>query len=638
MGWLYGFGDALIFEYGLWKQMPLLPKGGIKIPTRNRPAGICVQVTLNRRQRISMLVDTGCSMCVIDRSLVKELKVPLRFRRTMYTIDNENFGANQAIVPEIKIGELSLQNLPVIVMDLHPLSCRVGHEIDAILGEDVLYHFVATINIRNNLIILKTGNEFKPFTFITMERPVCVSVIAKLADKLDQSFLIDTGSDRSIVPQEVSLQLKAHVFQVKDKYFNLAGKVISSSLIKIPKICIGDIMLHDVWLGLDTPGAKVGQTPSIGRDLLNKFCLTLNPFTDSISWTLYPIDPAERLEDEIEALMSLGRYSEIIAKTPGGILQATKNRKLRMIRAKALFGLKRYEKCVQEATKCIQLGCPSEESYFLRANAEGKLNNQKAAVKDIFMVASMFPEDPFVQFRCGNCLSDISAYKEAIDRFSYALTLRSDINQIYEERAIVYQKQKEYELALADFNKAIELDSEDGNYYNNRGMIYDELSQHKSALADLNKAIHLDSHQANYYTNRAAVLKHLGEYKRACNDCDTAIELDPGGANNYSMRSWVRNASGKDFDKSIEDCNKAISIDHNFAAAYRNRALAYIGKGDLATVLLDLNRSLKLDSLSERAGKTYYVRASVYMRLGKKKLADQDTKKSRELGYNPDKD
>ena len=548
---------------------------------------MCIQAVLNGRQRINMLVDSGSAQCVIDRSLVKELELPLRFPRRAPLIDNENLDGNQAIVPELKIGELNLQSVPVFVTDLHPLSCVTGHKLDGILGDDILHHFVTTINIRKNLIVLKAGNEFKPF--MTMERPVTTTVVVNLADKLNQTFVIDTGSEDNIMPRSVAVLFKAHSIQAKNKSVNAAGKFRNFGWVKLSEIRLAGLKMRDVWFSIAIPGAKTENIPSIGRNLLKKLCLTLDPFTDKATWELYSIEPAEQLEDEIKVLMSIGRYSQVIKETNEGISYAPKNINLRRLRAEALFQLKKYNECVQQATKCIQLGCTLDELYFLRARAQGKLNHQKAAIDDILKVASMTPMDPFVQLSCGKSLSAISADRQAIDRFNYALTIQSDISQIYEERAVVYEKLHEYKLALADFNKAIDVDPEDGNYYNNRGVLYEKLSQYKSALTDFNKAIKFDSDQADYYSDRATVYGDLHDYQHALEDCDKAIELEPEGASHYSTRAWVRNGIGKDWDKSIRDCNKAISIDNNFASAYRNRAIAYVGKDDLPNAILDLN-------------------------------------------------
>ena len=170
------------------------------------------------------------------------------------------------------------------------------------------------------------------------------------------------------------------------------------------------------------------------------------------------------------------------------------------------------------------------------------------------------------------------------------------------------------------------------------GQILVRISANQQAIDQLNEASKLQSDIGQIYLVRAEAYKNLREYKKALNDYDTAVKIAPGQADSYNNRAWAHNSIGKDFDKSIEDCNKAIQIDPNHASAYRNRAIAFIGKNNYVAALSDLNKSLTLDSSSERAGKTYYSRSLFYKKLEKNDLAEQDEKKSKQLGYDPKED
>ena len=72
---------------------------------------------------------------------------------------------------------------------------------------------------------------------------------------------------------------------------------------------------------------------------------------------------------------------------------------------------------------------------------------------------------------------------------------------------------------------------EGNNHFKNKGF--------SEAIRCYTQAIQINSKEASYYSNRAACYLSL-----------------------------------KKFDKTIDDCNKALALDPNFAKAFRRRALA----------------------------------------------------------------
>ncbi|GAB4282918.1 MAG: tetratricopeptide repeat protein [Marinilabiliales bacterium] len=80
-----------------------------------------------------------------------------------------------------------------------------------------------------------------------------------------------------------------------------------------------------------------------------------------------------------------------------------------------------------------------------------------------------------------------------------------------------------------------------------------------------------------------------------------------------------------DYYKSIEDFNKAISIDHNNIKAVFNRGNSYYMIGDLNNALNDFNKTIELDSTYAKA---YNNRGLVYSRLVNDKMALEDFNKA----------
>ncbi len=248
------------------------------------------------------------------------------------------------------------------------------------------------------------------------------------------------------------------------------------------------------------------------------------------------------------------------------------------------------------------------------------------------------PKNHKLRMLRADLLYRMKRYRECVKETTLCIKASSAEQELYLLRAEAYKELGDRNVAVQDILKVPSMYPADPFVLLRCGMALSDLLANQQAISLFNKALKMRSDIFQIYFARAVAYKNIREYKKALDDCDTAIRVNPNVADSFSLRAWVRNAIGQDFDKSIEDCNRAITIDQNCASAYRNRAIAYIGKSNYSNAMLDLNKSLTLDSSSERGGKTYYFRSVVYKKLDKKDLADQDEKRSKQFGYDPNKD
>jgi len=137
--------------------------------------------------------------------------------------------------------------------------------------------------------------------------------------------------------------------------------------------------------------------------------------------------------------------------------------------------------------------------------------------------------------------------------------------------------------------------------YLNKGK--DEMAKkdYNLALYYFNLAIQKDSIYIEAYNERGLAKFNIGDYNGAMKDYKFVIKKDPENAFAYFGMASVKNNYLDDKYGAISDYTKAIDI--------------YLKKGN-----------------SDRAGLTYFLRASVKKDLGDKKGFMSDMKKSAELG------
>ena len=91
------------------------------------------------------------------------------------------------------------------------------------------------------------------------------------------------------------------------------------------------------------------------------------------------------------------------------------------------------------------------------------------------------------------------------------------------------------------------------------------------------------------------VLEGLGQLERAIDNSNEAIRLDPNNGTSHAVRADLLRMKG-DFDGAIRDYDRAVALkSRDDATVYNRRALAYQGKGEFEKSIIDLNEAISLD-------------------------------------------
>ena len=113
-----------------------------------------VPVIVNDRSVLTFAVDTGSSVTVVSRRLVKEMALapgPL----TTATGGGGSVVASIGSINSVEIGSKRVQRLPVLVVDfLETLSAAIDVQLDGIVGYNFLRQFCVTIDYPNKQLAL----------------------------------------------------------------------------------------------------------------------------------------------------------------------------------------------------------------------------------------------------------------------------------------------------------------------------------------------------------------------------------------------------------------------------------------------------------------------------------------------------
>ncbi|MGB2728304.1 MAG: tetratricopeptide repeat protein [Halobacteriota archaeon] len=137
-------------------------------------------------------------------------------------------------------------------------------------------------------------------------------------------------------------------------------------------------------------------------------------------------------------------------------------------------------------------------------------------------------------------------------------------------------------------------------------------------------------HLTDAYNNRGTAYGKKGEFDRAIEDFDKVIELNPEYASAYYNRGLTYSNLKRD-KEAIADYNKAIELDPKYAYAYNNRGTAYRNLKRDEEAIADYNKAIELNPNFAYA---YNNRGTAYSNLKKYEEALEDYNKAVELDPN----
>ena len=158
----------------------------------------------------------------------------------------------------------------------------------------------------------------------------------------------------------------------------------------------------------------------------------------------------------------------------------------------------------------------------------------------------------------------------------------SDID-LYNQ-GLEYFNQKEYQKSIRKLSNAIDLNANDPNYYRLRGWAYYCLDNNDKAIEDATKAIDLKSDEPDHYNLRGWAYYCLDNNDKAIEDAIKAIDLNPDEPIYYELKQDSLNSNilkkikrsyvNCDYEKTILQCNEAISSNNKIAYYFFYRGLS----------------------------------------------------------------
>ena len=283
-----------------------------------------------------------------------------------------------------------------------------------------------------------------------------------------------------------------------------------------------------------------------------------------------------------------------------------------------LWRLRRHEEAIKAFDEAIKQNDPKNVylAWYGKGLALGALDKDQPAIEALQQAINTLPKG-----------EDLKEFHSSI------LQLQSEVYRSLGDFSTSAGREREarenYEQALTVINQAISMFPNSPRSYMIKWSVLDNLKRYDEGLAAINQAINL-APRAFLYLIRAMHYSSQKKYDLALDDHNKAIELNPNFALAYFGRG-THYLSQQKSDLALTDYNKAIELNPNFAMAYSHRGLLYSLQKKYDLALTDYSKAIEINPNLAYA---YVNRGVLYQDQQKYELALTDYNQAIQLDPN----
>ena len=274
-----------------------------------------------------------------------------------------------------------------------------------------------------------------------------------------------------------------------------------------------------------------------------------------------------------------------------------------------------------------------------RAVCLRRLHRWDEAFADYQRAVQLGNDDPEVR-RWTTAFVGLQKYKDQIAEFDAKLAMLPDDVGLLGDRALLFLRSDDPEMALEDSERASNIASwalRPKLFQGvaliglKRGRQLDALGLHRPLSLDslspefletasrLDLAIAVERTNPEHFITRSWYLNEIGQPKLALQDAETAVRIDAKSASGLAELAYALTKLGRP-DEAYDKVKQATELDSNSAVAWQYRGELEMARGDFLGAVDSLSRSVGI----HQTVAVLQRRAECYQRLGLNARAEED--------------
>ena len=284
-----------------------------------------------------------------------------------------------------------------------------------------------------------------------------------------------------------------------------------------------------------------------------------------------------------------------------------------------------------------------------RALCRRHLHRWQDAFADLKRAQELAPDDPEVQ-RVSKLFEQMGKSLTEVRELDAALAVSPNDPGLLADRALIFLRSEDYELALEDSEQAARLgpwamrpklfeaialinlgrSDECDTLAVQRFIRLETLTpEFLETISRLDSEISVERSNAELYVARAWQLNEINQPTLALQDAENAVRIGPKSAGACAECSYALMKLGR-AEEALQQIQRATELDANFSTAWQYRGELEMERGETLSAIESLSHAIE----TNRTVTALQKREQCYRRLGLLVKAEQDRKALEELNSN----
>lgn len=248
-----------------------------------RGYAIVVRGSVGNLKNLNFLIDTGAVPSVLDRRIAQKLHLTGTTERV--SVFTQELNAERAIAPNVRVGPLQADTLPVVLRDLSFAEEALGTRVDGMIGFDFLGKGAFTIDYQSKKIVFGPIDS----ALVTIPYLACpgYAVVEMQIHQHKLLLLVDTGASDLVLFEGATRDYPDTIKSVGTRTWSNMGGEISVKQVQLTDTYLGSTLWasQDVFILEDTGGKPpAGLSGLLGVTSLKARRVGFDPERKIFAW------------------------------------------------------------------------------------------------------------------------------------------------------------------------------------------------------------------------------------------------------------------------------------------------------------------------------------------------------------------